>query len=360
MNARTNPDDLMEEYPDVLDPPHGLDADDDHPSHLADAGEGDGHGHGHDHDGHDHDHDHDHDHEVVENEGEEHAPAKGSNGVKIAMMAFGMIILLVIVGAVSLFVLHRKHVRQAEMAAAAQVAEAPAPAQPEPPVAQAAPAGQIDAASAPAAAAVPPATTAPVTAPVAAAVATVAPQAAPVAPAAAPVAPAMAPQPQVVAPQAQAAPTVSVAQIQGVADRLEDLNKSIVALTNRVAALEAQHAADEQRAKAAQAAAAARPRAEQQHVATISHAKGRVAAPVAASAASAAASAVAVASVKPVEAEMVGVHLRGVYPPTGDDRRAWVLDGKTLVVVLVGDKVHGAKVKAIESDRVVTDAGVIR
>jgi hypothetical protein len=57
---------------------------------------------------------------------------------------------------------------------------------------------------------------------------------------------------------------------------------------------------------------------------------------------------------------LAGLRLRGVYPPRGTDRRAWILDGDHLVVVVAGDRIRGSRVLSVEPDVVRTDAGVIR
>lgn len=55
-----------------------------------------------------------------------------------------------------------------------------------------------------------------------------------------------------------------------------------------------------------------------------------------------------------------GLSLRAVNPPSGPDMQAWVMDGDKITVVTKGSVIRGAKVTLIESDRVVTTAGVIR
>lgn len=59
-------------------------------------------------------------------------------------------------------------------------------------------------------------------------------------------------------------------------------------------------------------------------------------------------------------AVLPGMKLRGVYPPTGDDRQAWVLLGDAVQIVSKGAVIGGATVLKIESDRIVTDRGLIR
>jgi hypothetical protein len=56
------------------------------------------------------------------------------------------------------------------------------------------------------------------------------------------------------------------------------------------------------------------------------------------------------------------LQLRGVYPPTGDDRQAWVLDSETNVITIVskGSIVNGMTVIRVDADRVVTNKGIIR
>lgn len=54
------------------------------------------------------------------------------------------------------------------------------------------------------------------------------------------------------------------------------------------------------------------------------------------------------------------MRLRGVYPPTGDDRQAWVLLGDSVQIVARGSVVGGATVLRIDSDQVLTDKGAIR
>jgi len=54
--------------------------------------------------------------------------------------------------------------------------------------------------------------------------------------------------------------------------------------------------------------------------------------------------------------------LRGVYPPQGEDRQAWVLDSKTgaITVVSRGSTLQGMRVVSVESDHITTDRGTIR
>lgn len=62
---------------------------------------------------------------------------------------------------------------------------------------------------------------------------------------------------------------------------------------------------------------------------------------------------------KPVELKL---QLRGVYPPRGEDRQAWILDPATNVITVVtkGEKVQGMTVIQIGSDYILTDRGIIR
>lgn len=66
----------------------------------------------------------------------------------------------------------------------------------------------------------------------------------------------------------------------------------------------------------------------------------------------------------PARAEFVsaldGLSLRAVNPPSGPDMQAWIMDGDKVTVVAKGSVVRGARVTLVESDRVVTTAGVIR
>lgn len=54
--------------------------------------------------------------------------------------------------------------------------------------------------------------------------------------------------------------------------------------------------------------------------------------------------------------------LRGVYPPQGEDRQAWILNQKSGVITVVskGTVIDGATVVRIDSDRITTSKGVIR
>lgn len=57
-----------------------------------------------------------------------------------------------------------------------------------------------------------------------------------------------------------------------------------------------------------------------------------------------------------------GLSLRGVYPPQGENRQAWIMDAKSgsISVVTQGSVFNEATVIRVESDRVVTNRGVIR
>lgn len=52
--------------------------------------------------------------------------------------------------------------------------------------------------------------------------------------------------------------------------------------------------------------------------------------------------------------------LRGVFPPSGADQQAWVVDGDRVVVVSKGDRIRGATVVNVTSDLVKTTLGEIR
>lgn len=60
--------------------------------------------------------------------------------------------------------------------------------------------------------------------------------------------------------------------------------------------------------------------------------------------------------------EKLPLQLRGVYPPTGEDRQAWVLDPATgaISVLTKGETIQGMRVLRVESDRVVTNKGIIQ
>lgn len=64
---------------------------------------------------------------------------------------------------------------------------------------------------------------------------------------------------------------------------------------------------------------------------------------------------------EPVTTDAIArLQLRGVYPPRGADKRAWVVDGETMHSVSAGETINGAKVLSVETDRVITSGGVIR
>lgn len=58
----------------------------------------------------------------------------------------------------------------------------------------------------------------------------------------------------------------------------------------------------------------------------------------------------------------LALQLRGVYPPHGEDRQAWVLDPKTNVITIVtkGESIQGMSVVRVGSDYVLTNQGIIR
>ena len=58
--------------------------------------------------------------------------------------------------------------------------------------------------------------------------------------------------------------------------------------------------------------------------------------------------------------EISRLQLRGVFPRSGDDMQAWLMDGDKTRTVSKGDVINGAKVIRVETDRVVTDRGLIR
>jgi hypothetical protein len=163
------------------------------------------------------------------------------------------------------------------------------------------------------------------------------------------------------APVAQTA--VAAAQIQGVSDRVDVLSKNIDTLQGRVSTLEAKpaaqvtHHATRQVRVAAVQASSVDGGATHRAGATW---HGRRAHRLAKTSGAASAAVLAQAKASPVEVAIAGVRLRGVYPPTGDSRRAWVLDNGAVRSVVVGDSVRGARVTAIASDHIDTDIGVIR
>jgi hypothetical protein len=57
---------------------------------------------------------------------------------------------------------------------------------------------------------------------------------------------------------------------------------------------------------------------------------------------------------------IASMSLRAVFPPTGADMQAWVMDGQTLRVVSKGSQLGGGRVLEVRPDRVLTDRGVIR
>lgn len=58
--------------------------------------------------------------------------------------------------------------------------------------------------------------------------------------------------------------------------------------------------------------------------------------------------------------DLGGLSVRGIYPPAGPDRRAWLMDGEKVINVTAGDKVRGMRVISVEADKVVLDRGVVR
>lgn len=70
-------------------------------------------------------------------------------------------------------------------------------------------------------------------------------------------------------------------------------------------------------------------------------------------------SAVAAAPASPGQ-PMQGFNLRAVFPPSGPDMQAWVMEGEVLRVVARGSTIAGHRVLDVLPDRVVTDRGVIR
>lgn len=69
----------------------------------------------------------------------------------------------------------------------------------------------------------------------------------------------------------------------------------------------------------------------------------------------------AVAAAPAIQSEpMQGFNLRAVFPPTGADMQAWVMEGEILRVVSRGSTIAGHRVLDVLPDRVVTDSGVIR
>jgi hypothetical protein len=58
--------------------------------------------------------------------------------------------------------------------------------------------------------------------------------------------------------------------------------------------------------------------------------------------------------------QLEGMSLRAVYPPSGADSQAWVMDGQVLRVVARGSYIGGARVLEVLADRVITDQGFIR
>jgi len=61
-----------------------------------------------------------------------------------------------------------------------------------------------------------------------------------------------------------------------------------------------------------------------------------------------------------VPPEISRLQLRGVFPPTGADMQAWVVDGDKTISVSKDSVINGARVVRVEPDRVVTTRGVIR
>lgn len=62
------------------------------------------------------------------------------------------------------------------------------------------------------------------------------------------------------------------------------------------------------------------------------------------------------------EPVVLALQLRGVYPPNGEDRQAWILNPKTnaITVVSKGSTIEGGVVTHVELDNVLTTRGIIR
>jgi len=55
-----------------------------------------------------------------------------------------------------------------------------------------------------------------------------------------------------------------------------------------------------------------------------------------------------------------GMSLRAVFPPSGPDMQAWVMEGEALRVLVRGSVIGGQRVIDVQPDRVITERGVIR
>jgi hypothetical protein len=134
---------------------------------------------------------------------------------------------------------------------------------------------------------------------------------------------------------------------QGLQASIDRIDARIEQLSREVAQLR------EQRTRVAAAPAA-------QVVAAPASSKPRRAAARSASPAEASAS-TAVATPQSKSSDTIAsMSLRAVFPPTGADMQAWVMDGETLRVVSKGSSIGDGRVLEVRPDRVVTDRGVIR
>jgi len=152
-----------------------------------------------------------------------------------------------------------------------------------------------------------------------------------------------------VAPAATPAVTSAIdTQVaQGLQASIDRIDARIEQLSREVAQLR------EQRTRVAAAPAA-------QVAAAPASSKPRRAAARSASPAQASASA-AVATLDSKSSDTIAsMSLRAVFPPTGADMQAWVMDGETLRVVSKGSSLGDGRVLEVRPDRVVTDRGVIR
>lgn len=137
--------------------------------------------------------------------------------------------------------------------------------------------------------------------------------------------------------------------------KVSSMEATVAVLESRIAAQAQQRAAaparaprTEQTARRVEPRPASRPAAERK---VASEAKGAATGTPAA----------APASAPPAIPSLAGapLALRGVFPPGGEDRQAWVLDGEQIRTLRAGDVIRGATVIAVERDRVRTTAGDI-
>lgn len=171
-----------------------------------------------------------------------------------------------------------------------------------------------------------------------------------------PTAPAPAPVAAPTTPSVAAAPVVVVDQQiqQQVVDldkRMTSLEDGVGKLTEAVSRSQSKPAAAVKVAKAATTEGSAVPASRTKARTSKRHAKDKQKAPE-----------VNEAPTSVAHAAQLPLQLRGVYPPHGEDRQAWVLDPLTGVITIIskGESIQGMNVVRVGSDYVLTNQGIIR